>query len=231
MGIGFAVPVNLIKQELPQLRSRGSVVRGWLGVYIQPVSEAQALAAGMTAPHGARVEQMIDNSPAQAAGLRRGDIIVEFDQHEIVDSQELPLMVGSVPIGRSATLTIIRDGAARKIPIVIGPSRESQLALAETGAPSQPSLGLTVERVDPALARQLNLDDTAGVLVAEVDPGGPGAAAGLRPRDIILEVDRQPVKNLDSWRRALDRAAGEKITLLLVRRDHGTIFITLRERG
>jgi serine protease Do len=103
--------------------------------------------------------------------------------------------------------------------------------LAETGAPSQPSLGLTVERVDPALARQLNLDDTAGVLVAEVDPGGPGAAAGLRPRDIILEVDRQPVKNLDSWRRALDRAAGEKITLLLVRRDHGTIFITLRERG
>src|SRR3984957_3911323 len=122
MGIGFAVPVNLIKQELPQLRSRGSVVRGWLGVYIQPVSEAQALAAGMSAPHGARVEQMIDNSPAQAAGLRRGDIIVEFDQHEIVDSQELPLMVGSVPIGRSATLTVIRDGAARKIPIVIGPS-------------------------------------------------------------------------------------------------------------
>ena len=231
MGIGFAVPVNLIKQELPQLRSRGSVVRGWLGVYIQPVSEAQALAAGMSAPHGARVEQMIDNSPAQAAGLRRGDIIVEFDQHEIVDSQELPLMVGSVPIGRSATLTIIRDGAALKIPIVIGPSRESQLALAETGGPRQPSLGLTVERVDPALARQLNLDDTAGVLVAEVDPGGPGAAAGLRPRDIILEVDRQPVKNLDSWRRALDRAAGEKITLLLVKRDHGTIFITLRERG
>jgi serine protease Do len=231
MGIGFAVPVNLIKQELPQLRSRGSVVRGWLGVYIQPVSEAQARAAGMSAPHGARVEELIDNSPAKAAGLRRGDIIVEFDQHEIVDSQELPLMVGSVPIGRGAMLTVIRDGAARKIPIVIGPSREEQLVSAENGGPRQPSLGVTVERIDPALARHLNLDDIAGVLVAEVDPGGPGAAAGLRPHDIILEVDRLPVKNLDSWRRALDRASGEKITLLLVKRDRSTIFITLRDRG
>jgi S1-C subfamily serine protease len=136
-----------------------------------------------------------------------------------------------VPIGRGAMLTVIRDGAARKIPIVIGPSREEQLVSAENGGPRQPSLGVTVERIDPALARHLNLDDIAGVLVAEVDPGGPGAAAGLRPHDIILEVDRLPVKNLDSWRRALDRASGEKITLLLVKRDRSTIFITLRDRG
>jgi serine protease Do len=231
MGIGFAVPVNLIKEELPQLRSRGSVVRGWLGVYIQAVSEAQARAAGMSAPHGAFVEQMIDNSPAQAAGLRPGDIIVEFDQHEIGDSQELPLMVGGVPIGHSAMLTVIRDRTARRIPIVIGVSREEQLASADAGGAPRPSLGLTVEKIDKALARQLNLDETDGVIVAEVDPGGPGAAAGLRPHDIIMEVDRQPVKNLDGWRRALDRAAGEKITLLLVKRDRGTIFITLRERG
>jgi len=231
MGIGFAVPVNLIKEELPQLRSRGSVVRGWLGVYIQPVTEAQARAAGMSAPHGALVEQMIDNSPARTAGLRPGDIIVEFDQHEIRDSQELPLMVGGVPIGHSAMLTVIRDRTARRIPIVIGVSHEEQLASADAGGVPRPSLGLTVEKIDKALARQLDLDETAGVIVAEVDPGGPGAAAGLRPHDIIMEVDRRPVKNLDGWRRALDRAAGEKITLLLVKRDRGTIFITLRERG
>ena len=102
---------------------------------------------------------------------------------------------------------------------VIGVSHEEQLASADAGGVPRPSLGLTVEKIDKALARQLDLDETAGVIVAEVDPGGPGEAAGLRPHDIIMEVDRRPVKNLDGWRRALDRAAGEKITLLLVKRD------------
>ena len=102
MGIGFAVPVNLVKEELPQLRSRGKVVRGWLGVYIQPVSEAQARAAGMGLPRGALVTGVIENSPASMAGLRRGDIIVDFDQHQIDEAQELPLIVGSVPVGHRA---------------------------------------------------------------------------------------------------------------------------------
>ncbi len=231
MGIGFAVPVNLIKDELPQLRSRGSVVRGWLGVYIEPVSQTQAEAAGLSAPHGALVEQTIDDSPARAAGLRRGDIIVGFNQHEIGESQELPLMVGAVPVGHSAMLTVIRDRITRKVPIVIGMSHEEQLASAEMAGAAPPSWGLTVENLDAALAGQLKLGDNSGVLVAAVDAGSRAAAAGLRPRDVIMEVDRQPVKNLGGWQRALDRAAHERITLLLVQRDHGTIFLTLRGRG
>ena len=232
MGIGFAVPVNLVKEELPQLRSLGKVVRGWLGVYIQPVSEAQAQAAGQSLPRGALVTEVIDNSPATVAGLRRGDIIVRFDQREISESQQLPLIVGSVPVGHSAMLTVIRDRATRKIPIVITPSHEEQMASVETGGRGARSpLGLTVKEIDVPLARQLKLADATGVIVAAVDPGSRGAVAGLRPRDVIMEVDRQPVKDLDGWRRALDRAARENITLLLVRRDRGTIFITIRGRG
>jgi serine protease Do len=237
MGIGFAVPVNLVKEELPQLRSRGKVVRGWIGVYIQPVSAAQARAAGLSLPRGALVTGIIENSPATTAGLRRGDIIVNFDQHQIGEAQELPLIVGSVPVGHRAIMTVIRGRLIRSTPIVITASREEQLASLDngrgdnggSGVPS--ALGLTIKDIDAAMARQLNLTATTGVIVAGVDPGSPGAAAGLRPHDVIVEVDRQPVKNVAGWRRAIDRAGNEKITLLLVRREHGTIFITVRAQG
>jgi serine protease Do len=234
MGIGFAVPVNLVKEELPQLRSLGKVVRGWLGVYIQPVSEAQAVAAGLGLPRGALVTEVIEDSPAQTAGLRHGDIIVQFDHREIGESQELPLIVGGVPVGHCGTLTVIRNRARREIPIRITASHEEQLAAAETGsaAGGKPrALGLTVKPVDAALAHQLKLVEAAGVFVAAVKPGSRGAAAGLRALDVIMEVDRLPVKDLDSWRRAIDRSASDRVMLLLVRRDRGTVFITIRRDG
>jgi serine protease Do len=234
MGIGFAVPVNLVKDELPQLRDLGKVVRGWIGVYIQPVSEAQAVAAGLGLPRGALVTDVIADSPAKTAGLRHGDIIVQFDHREIGESQELPLIVGGVPVGHSATLTVIRNGIRRNIPIVITTSHEEQLAVAETGraGSGEPlALGLTVKPVNAALAHQLNLADAAGVIVAAVTPGIRGAAAGLRALDVIMEVDRQPVRDLDGWQRAIDRAASDKVMLLLVRRDRGTVFLTVRRDG
>jgi serine protease Do len=232
MGIGFAVPVNLVKAELPELRSLGKVVRGWLGVYIQSVTEAQAQTAGLSLPRGALVTGVIDNSPAQAAGLRHGDIIVQIDEHPISESQQLPLIVGSVPVGRSAMLTVIRDRAARKIPITITPSHEAELASLTNGGRSPGlALGLTVRQVDANLAHQLDLPEPRGIIIAAVDPDSPGANAGLRPRDVILEVDRRRLKDLADWRRALEAAANEKITLLLVRRDSGTVFITLHGRG
>jgi len=234
MGIGFAVPINLVKEELPQLRSLGKVVRGWLGVYIQPVSEARAVAAGLRAPRGALVTEVMGDSPAHTAGLRNGDIIVEFDHHQIGESQELPLIVGGMPVGHRATLTMIRNGVRSDIPIVITASHEEQLASVESGGDEgggPAALGLTVEPIDTALAHRLNVAGSAGVIVAAVEPGSPGAAAGLRALDVIMEVDRVPVKDLDGWRQAVGRTASDKITLLLVRRDRGTVFIPVRRNG
>jgi serine protease Do len=235
LGIGFAVPIDLVKEELPQLRERGKVVRGWLGVYIQPVSMAQAHAAGLDLPRGALVARVVANGPAQKAGLRPGDIIVQFNHREIGQAQGLPLMVAGVPVGQTATLTVIRKRRRQELPITIAESREARLAAAETGNAGEPAghspLGLTVRAVDAALAHQLKLDGAGGVMIAAVKPGSVGAEAGLRERDVIVEVDRRPVKDIDGWRRAIARAAIDKVTLLLVRRGDATVFMTVRPRG
>ena len=230
MGIGFAIPVNLVKEELPQLRASGKVVRGWLGVYIEQVPPALAVKDRLSDPHGAMVSEVIDKGPAATAGLRRGDIIVKFDHRPIMDSQELPLLVGAVPIGHTVTIEIVRDGAVRELPITVTPSREEQMARTED-APDQVSLGLTVRDLTPELAHELNAGDMRGVVVSSVTPGGWAAASGLRPRDLILQVNRKAVKDVGSYQRALKENGAGKIVLLLVRRDNGTLFIPLRRQG
>ena len=230
MGIGFAIPVNLVKSEIPQLKSSGKVVRGWLGVYIQPVPADAATQAGLSGPHGAMVGEIIQKGPAAAAGLKRGDIIVEFDHRPVSDSQQLPLMVGNAAIGRKVMLTIMRNRVAKTVPIVIQPSGEDQLGRASEAGSGQP-LGLKVADLDARMAQELGLVESSGVVVAAVEPGSTAAAAGVKPRDIILEVDRQAVKDRVSYEHALGTENGEDVVLLLIKRSGGTLFIPVHRQG
>jgi len=230
MGIGFAIPVNLVKQELPQLRASGKVVRGWLGVYIEQVPPELAIKDKLPDPHGAMVAEVIDKGPAAIAGIRRGDVIVQFDRRPLEQSQELPLIVGEVPIGRTVTITIVRNGVVKELPITVTPSREEQVASAED-APDPAALGLTVRDLTPELAHQLNAGDTRGVMVAAVAPGSSAAASGLKPHDLILQVNRKSVRDVGAYQRALKANGAGKIVLLLIKRDNGTLFIPLRRQG
>lgn len=231
MGIGFAIPVNIVKAELPQLQASGKVRRGWLGVYIQPVSDDAAGAAGLDIPHGAMVSEVIDNSPAKSAGLRHGDIITAFDGRPIDDAQELPLMVGSMPVGSSATLTVVRGRVTRQMAIVLTPSREDELASVRADAPvGNDTYGLALMDLNAGVAQELSLTAKGGVVITSVDPNGAAAAAGLRPRDIILEVDRKRVNDVAACQQALNGGTGNTL-LLLVKRNDGTIFIPLRRRA
>jgi serine protease Do len=231
MGIGFAIPVNLVKQELPQLQAGGKVVRGWLGVYVEQVPAELALTQGLSEPHGAMIAGIIDNGPAAAAGLKRGDIIVEFDHRPINASQQLPLIVGSVPIGRTVMLKIIRNKAAKLVPITVAASREEQLARVARAEAGSIALGLSVEDLTPNLARELSLPDSRGVVVSAVTLGGAAAAAGIKPRDVILEINRRAVKDARSCEDALKAGPQSNIVLLLVRRERGTLFIPLKQQG
>jgi len=231
MGIGFAIPVNIVKQELPQLQATGKVRRGWLGVYIQPVSGDAAEAAGLDVLRGAMVSEVVDNSPAKLAGLRHGDIIIAFDHHPVGDAQELPLMVGSVPVGSSATLTVMRGRNTRQVPIVLTPSHEDELASVGADAPvGNDTYGFALMDLNAGVAQELSLTAKGGVVITSVDPNGAAAAAGLRPRDIILEVDRKRVSDVVACQQALDGGTGN-ILLLLVKRNDGTLFIPLRRRA
>jgi serine protease Do len=231
MGIGFAVPVNLIKAELPELESTGRVRRGWLGVYIEPVTADAASAAGLDVPHGAMVSEVIDNSPAKTAGLQHGDIIVAVDHRPVDEAQELPLIVGSIPIGTSARLTVLRGRMAREVPVVVLASREQELA--DTGMTSpvdNSTYGLALMDLNAAVAQELSLAGHGGVVITSVDPNGAAAAAGLRPRDIILEVDRKRVADVLACQQALSEGTGN-VLLLLIKRNDGTLFVPMQRHA
>ncbi|MGH7917346.1 MAG: Do family serine endopeptidase [Candidatus Binataceae bacterium] len=231
MGIGFAIPVNLIKEELPELRTRGRVVRGWLGVYIQPVSDTAAKAAGLPEPEGAMVADVLAQSPAARSGIKRGDIIIEYDHQPLKDAQQLPLMVGGTPLGRTATLKILRGRHIVEVPLTVSTSGQEQFASAGAATGMTP-FGIVARDLNSALARRLRLDDVNGVVVSSVAPGSLAEAAGVRAHDIVLEVDQRAVKNVSAFQQALRSGSTDgKVILLLVKRGKMTFFIPLKARS
>jgi serine protease Do len=235
MGIGFAIPVNIVKEELPQLREKGKVTRGWLGVYIQQVTPELAESLGLKEPKGALVAEVLKDGPALAAGVQRGDVIVEYDGKPVAASQELPLMVARTPMGKTVTLKVIRDKKPLDLNTTITQSHEAELALAEKARPGEPGApspyGLRVKDLSPELARELGLDTGSGVVISSVEPGSRAEESGLRARDVIVEVNRTGVKNVEAYQKAIKAGGKGKIVLLLVKRADTTLYFALKPEG
>jgi serine protease Do len=233
MGIGFAVPIDLVKEELPQLKASGKVVRGWLGVYIQKVTPELAESLGLADAHGALVAKVLDNGPAKAAGVKRGDVIVAFDNQPVDDSRELPLLVGRTDLGHKSVLKVIRDKQTIELPVTITQSREPEIVAAEEKA-EKPDIGtaspfgLHVKDLSPDLAKELGLDQPGGVVISSVQPGSRADEAGLRARDVIIEVNRKSVKDVDAYQQALKASPKGKLVLLLVRRGEATVYVPVK---
>ena len=230
-GIGFAIPVNLVKEELPQLREHGKVVRGWLGIYVQRVTPAIADSMGLEEPRGALVAEVLSEGPAKSAGVKRGDVIAAYNGAPIEDSRQLPLMVARTPLGQRAMLRIVRDKKYLDLPVTIAASRETHLAaVAQEPIKGSAPFGLIVRNLDSKLARDMGLGQSKGVVVYSVQPGSSADAAGMRSRDIIVEVNRQSVDNVDAYQRAI-KSNGGKAVLLLIRRHNNTVFVPLEPEG
>jgi serine protease Do len=227
--IGFAVPVSMAKDILPQLEAAGRVTRGWLGVVVQPVTPALAEAFGLEEEEGALVSQVVPGSPAAAAQLRRGDVIVRFGDRPIDEMRELPRAVSLTPPGEKVGVEIVRNGTRKTVEVTVAKLAEPE-RVARRGAPpgGVEGLGLRVQDLTPALRERLGVQEPGGVVIAEVDPDGAAAAVGLRAGDVLLEVGRQPIRDVSDLQRKL--AASGRRVLLLVRRGESLFFaaVTLR---
>src|SRR5881409_2297145 len=226
VGIGFAIPTNLAKPVLTQLAAAGHVVRGYLGVTIQRVTADLAKSFGLPGAHGALVASVAEGGPANAAGLRPGDVIVEYDGRRLARSDELPRLVGETLLGRDGPLTVVRDGKTLTLRATIVKLAEpEEQRTAQTGG--RPSLGIAVQTVTRELAAQLGLPAQQGVLVSGVEDGSPAASAGVQPGDVIAEIDKKPVQSVDDLERELAGVRPGAPVLFFVHRNGGDLYIAV----
>jgi serine protease Do len=227
-GIGFATPINLVKELVPQLHDQGKVTRGWLGVMIQKVTPELARTFDLPQARGALVADVISDSPAARGGLQQGDIITGFDGSEIKDMHDLPRVVAKAGVGKQVEVRLLRQGKAKVLSITIAALRdETAVATAEPEPTIVDRLGMDVEDLTPALVQRLGLTSSKGVFVAEVAPDGPAAEAGIRSGDVILEINRQGIADTQSYIDALQNHVDDTI-LLLVARDDNTLYVALQ---
>ena len=226
IGIGFAIPINMAKDLLPQLK-KGKVVRGWLGVMIQPITSELKDKLNLKDEKGALVADVTEGGPAQKAGFKRGDVIVSFDGKDIEESKDLPYIVSSTPVGEKVAVEIIRQGNKETLEVKIGELEGGETpatTLSEVG----PDLGLRAEDLTPELARYYGLPDISGVIITQVENNSPADEAGLRQGDIILEIDQEPINDLAQFNRKIEAYKAGDTILFLVKRQGMSLYLTLK---
>jgi serine protease Do len=223
-GIGFAIAVNLVKELLPQLYRQGRVTRGWLGVVLQKVTPSLARSVGLPRPRGALVAEVLPDSPAVRGGLRPGDVITAFDGFGIEAMHDLPRVVAKTPVGKTVAVEVWRQGETVTQTVKVAelkdetPSPASEVAL---------QLGMTVETYTPERAEDEGRVFKAGVVVVGVEAHGVAAEAGVRQGDIILEVNRQPIRHVHDYAKVIEQATDTTI-LLLIERGETTRYVALQ---
>ncbi len=222
-GIGFAIPINMAKEIAPQLQERGHVTRGWLGVSIQEVTPELAKSLSLKEKGGALVAQVVSGSPAEKAGIEQGDVIVEFGGKEVADSKDLPLIVATTPVGKDVTVKLLRNGQIMDRQVKVGEMEEKGVKVSSVPA-SHKSLGITVQNLTPEIVEKLGLKKDTGVVVAGLEPGSPAEEAGIQTGDVIQQINRKPVKNVEDFVQKIEKAKSQDIILLLLQRGQNNLF-------
>jgi len=234
-GIGFAVPINLARYVMERIVAEGKITRGYLGVRIQPLTPDLAKEFKLPADTGALVGEVTPKTPAAEAGLKEGDVIIEFNGKKVADDRHLRLMAAQTPPGTRATLKALRDGKEQTFTVKLGELPSEGLAKAGRSGGRSPSAkgdtldGVEVTDLDATARRQLNIPNQVrvGALVVNVDPGSPAAAAGLQPGDVILEINRKPVASADEAIELSHQVKDERV-LLRVWSQGGSHYILVK---
>lgn len=231
MGLSFAIPIELAMDVASQIRDTGHVSRGWLGVLIQEVTRELAESFGMDNPHGALVAKVLNGSPAEAAGLQVGDVIVEFNGKEVLRSSSLPPLVGRAKVGKEANVTVIRDRKSQNIGVLIAelPTTITQAAYtpeSEAKANERSALGMSVEKLSDEVGERLRIE--SGVQVTGVDESGAASDAGILRGDVITMIDNREVSSIDDFEIISNDLKLGKSVALLVQRRGGPVFLAIR---
>jgi serine protease Do len=227
VGIGFAIPINQAKSVVTQLAATGKVTRGWLGVMIQPLTPELAKGFKVPADGGALVASVQDNSPAARAGIKAGDVITEYDGHKLARTADLSKLVAATAVGREVPLTIVREGKTMTLQAQVAQMAEADQPMVAQGDEGKEPLGLAVETVTPEVSRELGLGDAHGVVVRGVRDSSPAEKAGIRPGDVITEIDHQRVANAADMKRVLAKHAKGAPVVVLLHRDGGSLYAAM----
>lgn len=222
-GIGFAIPIDMARSIVGQLKEKGEVTRGWLGVQIRDLDESLASYYKLKAFSGVYVENVVPGDPADEAGIRSGDIITTVDGQLVTSGRELAGLIASIPVGQKTRVALMRDGKKKTISVKIAKQAEEKVQMARKNS-SNDDLGLRVTELSSERARQLGLDEQEeGVLVIEVEPDSRADKAGVRVGDVIKGLNLKKVKGLKDYQSLLDAAGkDESVNLLVRRRDQGS---------
>jgi serine protease Do len=222
-GIGFAIPINMAKDVMQQLIDNGRVVRGYLGVVIQTLSPELASKFAVAEKGGVLVGDILRFSPAENAGLKRGDVILDFAGRPVHKMQELQRLVASTRPGTPVQLKVVRDRQEQLVALEIGELQDLEPKAEPVGS----RFGLSLDAVSKDLVKQFNLKLDEGVVITNVESGSPAARDGLRKGDMILEVERTPVSTLDSFKTVVSRLNPNNHVLLLVLREERSFYTIL----
>jgi len=233
MGLSFAIPIDVAMDVVDQLRTKGRVTRGWLGVLIQDVTRELAESFGMQRPQGALVAKVLPDSPAERAGLRVGDVILSFDGQSVQESSDLPPIVGGTGVGERVPVEVLRSGESRRLHVTVAElPEEEEIRLSAAGPDAAPNkLNVAVSDLTPEKREELGLEPgESGVLVTEV---GEGAAkqAGIREGDVILMLNGEKVEDSEHFRQLVSELETGKAASVLVQRRGNPIFLALKLIG
>ena len=226
-GIGFAIPINMAKAVLTQLKETGRVTRGWLGVSVQPVTPELAASFGMKGEKGALIAEVVKDSPAEKGGLKAGDIILEFDGKTIKDMHDLPRLAAVTPVGKRASVKVLRDGKTLEKTVVIERMADSGQST-QKEASAEARFGLVVADLTKDIAARLRIQETSGVVVTEVKPGSAADEAGISVGDIIRQINTTPVKNTKEYAKLVSSLKKGATVPFLVRRGDSSLFVALK---
>lgn len=230
-GIGFAIPVNMVKTVMDSLMTRGKVVRGWLGVVIQDLSPEMAKGFGLKETTGALIGDVLKGGPAEKAGIQRGDVIVAFDGKPIDNIATLRKVVAATDVDKKVSVKLIREGKEQTLEVNVGEQEAGKQASAgSTGdaAESAKKSGITVQELTADIAKQLGYENVKGVIISDVESGSAASEAGLRRGDLIQEINRQPVTSLAEYNKVMAAINEKDGFLLLIRRGENTSYVVVK---